>query len=182
MGIHGAEDQPPRSESVRAPALRFDKTVVGASANAIAEPLGQLVLIWRRPSAVDLEPLMRVADRFRCVHAHGFRITPMTCLPCHRPQSVGAAWALLHPADLGSPLSPRYGALTTWHDEVDGVEERLAWTLQTWSACFTAVWSRPTTATRTGSRSDSVANGRSGTWRRCWGPASRRQRRPTCWR
>ncbi len=28
---------------MRAPALRFDKTVVGASANAIAEPLGQLV-------------------------------------------------------------------------------------------------------------------------------------------
>ncbi len=110
MGVHGAEDQPPRSESVRAPALRFDQTVVGASANAIAEPLGQLVLIWRRPSAVDLEPLMRVADGFGCVHAHGFRIAPMTCLTSHRPQSAPPG-ALLHPADLGSPLTPRYGAL-----------------------------------------------------------------------
>jgi hypothetical protein len=91
---------------VRAPALRFDKTVVGASANAIAEPLGQLVLIWRRPSAVDLEPLMGVADGFRFVHSHESRITPMT-LP-HVPPAVGGAGpALLHPANIESPLAPR---------------------------------------------------------------------------
>ncbi len=70
LGIHGAEDEPPRSKTVCAPALGRHETLVGASAHAVGKPLGQLVVVRRRPSAVELEPLVRVHDGLGCVHAH----------------------------------------------------------------------------------------------------------------
>lgn len=80
--VQGAQDEPPRSQAMTAPALRSGKTIVRASANAIAEPLGQLIVVRGCPPTVDLEPVVRVADGFRCIHAHQIRIALTT--PTHR--------------------------------------------------------------------------------------------------
>src|SRR3954452_19771592 len=108
LGIHVAEDEPPRSESVRAPALRLHKTIVRASAYAIAEPLRQLVLVGRRPAAVDVEPLVRVPDGPRLVHAHKSGSRP-DCLTRHRCHGRWRALISPHPrwAAVGHTESPQ---------------------------------------------------------------------------
>ena len=55
-------DQPPRSESVRAPFLGRDDALVGTAADAVGDPLRERVRIRWCPPAVDLEPRVGIAD------------------------------------------------------------------------------------------------------------------------
>lgn len=98
--VQGAQDEPPRSQAMTAPALRSGKTIVRASANAIAEPLGQLIVVRGCPPTVDLEPVVRVADGFRCIHAHQIRIAPTT--PTHALATQPPVGVLFPPVGYGS--------------------------------------------------------------------------------
>lgn len=70
-----------------APPFRLDEALVGASTHAIAEPLGQFLIIRRCPAAVYLEPLVGVSDRLaridRCTLRTVRRNHP------HRPSKPG---------------------------------------------------------------------------------------------
>ena len=50
-----------------APALRLDEAVIGRTADAVGQPLGEGALVGRRPAAVVLEPGVGVGDRRRRV-------------------------------------------------------------------------------------------------------------------
>ena len=46
------------------------ETVIGATADIVCNPFPERVVIRRRPSAVDLEPGMRIADRLGASQVH----------------------------------------------------------------------------------------------------------------
>jgi hypothetical protein len=56
-------DHPPRREPVLTPGVGRDDALVGTSAHAVGDPLGQIVVVGLRPPAVDLEPRVRVSKR-----------------------------------------------------------------------------------------------------------------------
>jgi hypothetical protein len=63
LRVECAHDEPPRREAVLAPSVGRDDAVVGAPAHSVGDPLDEHVVVGRRPTTVEFEPRMRVADR-----------------------------------------------------------------------------------------------------------------------
>ena len=79
--LQGLQDEPPRRQPMLADSLGGYEAAIGATADIVCNPFSERVVIRRRPSAIDLEPGMRIADRLGASQFHE-PIMPIRGRPC----------------------------------------------------------------------------------------------------